>query len=96
MIQTALKCRTAARAIPALRTREGAGVDICRAFPNSHIADPFLLLGHMGPIHSGPAKPLAFPSTRIAASKRFTYLLNGNTKTPSAITVSEKRATFNG
>ena len=79
MIQTAVKTRTVARAFPSLRTLEGGGVEIARAFPTQQLddIDPFLLLDHMGPIRIQPGEGVGFPDHPHRGFETVTYLLDG-------------------
>ena len=79
MIQTAVKTRTVARAFPSLRTLEGGGVEIARAFPTQQLddIDPFLLLDHMGPIRIQPGEDVGFPDHPHRGFETVTYLLDG-------------------
>ena len=79
MTKTALKTRSVARAFSSLRTLEGEGVEIGRAFPTQQLEDidPFLLLDHMGPIVIKPGEALGFPEHPHRGFETVTYLLEG-------------------
>ena len=79
MTKTELKTRGVARAFSSLRTLEGEGVEIGRAFPTQQLEDidPFLLLDHMGPIVIEPGEPLGFPEHPHRGFETVTYLLDG-------------------
>src|SRR6202035_530359 len=74
-----LKTRNIARAFPSLRTLEGEGVEISRAFPTQQLndIDPFLLLDHMGPIRIKPGEAVGFPDHPHRGFETVTYLLAG-------------------
>ena len=76
---TQTKPRSVQRSVAALRTTEGAGVPIGRAFPTRSIEDldPFLLLDHMGPITFKPGQNLGFPDHPHRGFETVTYLLSG-------------------
>jgi quercetin 2,3-dioxygenase len=77
--KTEVKTRSLASAFPSLRTLEGEGVEISRAFPTQQLEDidPFLLLDHMGPIQIKPGEALGFPDHPHRGFETVTYLLNG-------------------
>ncbi|HEX4595367.1 MAG TPA: pirin family protein, partial [Bryobacteraceae bacterium] len=79
MTTTELKTRSVARAFPSVRTLEGEGVEIGRAFPTQQLEDidPFLLLDHMGPISIKPGEDLGFPDHPHRGFETVTYLLDG-------------------
>jgi len=79
MTKTETQFRTVARAIPSLRTLEGGGVEIHRAFPIPQIEDldPFLLLDHMGPLDYRPGENTGFPDHPHRGFETVTYLLEG-------------------
>jgi hypothetical protein len=74
-----LKTRSVARAFTSVRTLEGEGVEIGRAFPTQQLEDidPFLLLDHMGPISIKPGEDLGFPDHPHRGFETVTYLLDG-------------------
>jgi len=78
MTKTELKGRSA-RAFSSLRTLEGDGVEIGRAFPTQQLEDidPFLLLDHMGPIWIKPGEDVGFPDHPHRGFETVTYLLDG-------------------
>src|ERR1700676_2979298 len=79
MTKTELKARSVARAFSSLRTLEGDGVEIGRAFPTPQLddIDPFLLLDHMGPIRIEPGQDVGFPEHPHRGFETVTYLLDG-------------------
>jgi hypothetical protein len=79
MTTTELKTRSVARAFTSVRTLEGEGVEIGRAFPTQQLEDidPFLLLDHMGPISIKPGEDLGFPDHPHRGFETVTYLLDG-------------------
>ena len=79
MTTAELKSRSVARSFPSLRTLEGDGVEIGRAFPTQQLEDldPFLLLDHMGPIWIKPGEDLGFPEHPHRGFETVTYLLEG-------------------
>jgi len=79
MTKTDTKTRTVQKAFPSLRTLEGGGVQIGRAFPNEQLddVDPFLLLDHMGPIDYRPGDNTGFPDHPHRGFETVTYLLSG-------------------
>lgn len=79
MTKTELKGRSVARAFSSLRTLEGEGVEIGRAFPTQQLEgiDPFLLLDHMGPIWIKPGEATGFPDHPHRGFETVTYLLDG-------------------
>ena len=76
---TQTKPRSVLRTSSALRTTEGAGVPIGRAFPTRGMEelDPFLLLDHMGPLVLKPGQNLGFPDHPHRGFETVTYLLSG-------------------
>jgi quercetin 2,3-dioxygenase len=79
MTATNIKQRTVARVVPAVRTTEGGGVTIRRAFPNSRLddVDPFLLFDEMGPWDIAPGDAKGFPDHPHRGFETVTYLLAG-------------------
>jgi redox-sensitive bicupin YhaK (pirin superfamily) len=79
MTTTELKSRSVARSFSSVRTLEGDGVEIGRAFPTQHLEDidPFLLLDHMGPIKIEPGEDVGFPDHPHRGFETVTYLLEG-------------------
>ena len=79
MTKTQTQFRSAGRAIPSLRTLEGGGVQIHRAFPIPQIEDidPFLLLDHMGPIQYRAGETTGFPEHPHRGFETVTYVLEG-------------------
>ena len=79
MTRTALMARSVERAFSSLRTLEGNGVEIGRAFPTPQLADldPFLLLDHMGPIRIQAGEDVGFPDHPHRGFETVTYLLDG-------------------
>jgi redox-sensitive bicupin YhaK (pirin superfamily) len=79
MTNTEFKTRPLRELIPAMRTKEGGGVDIRRAFPHARIeeVDPFLLFDHMGPIEYEPGDATGFPPHPHRGFETVTYLLEG-------------------
>lgn len=71
--------RTVSRVVPGVRTLEGGGVEIRRAFPIEQLdgIDPFLLLDHMGPIDYAPGQVTGFPDHPHRGFETVTYLLEG-------------------
>lgn len=78
--KTEVKYRTVSKVAPSLKTLEGGGVEIHRAFPTPQMEDldPFLLLDHMGPIQFEPRKGTGFPDHPHRGFETVTYLLQGN------------------
>src|SRR5581483_11648837 len=78
-VQTELKYRSVGQSMPALRTTEGGGVPIRRAFPNQRLedVDPFLLFDHMGPLEFRPGESTGFPENPHRGFETVTYLLQG-------------------
>jgi redox-sensitive bicupin YhaK (pirin superfamily) len=79
MTKTETKARSVSRVIPSLRTLEGSGVEIHRAFPTPQIedVDPFLLLDQMGPLQIAPGQATGFPDHPHRGFETVTYLLDG-------------------
>jgi quercetin 2,3-dioxygenase len=73
------KTRTVAGILPALRTTEGGGVTVRRAFPTGRLdeVDPFLLFDHMGPWDIAPGEAKGFPDHPHRGFETVTYLLEG-------------------
>jgi len=73
------KTRTVAGIVPALRTTEGGGVTVRRAFPTGRLdeVDPFLLFDHMGPWEIAPGDAKGFPDHPHRGFETVTYLLEG-------------------
>jgi redox-sensitive bicupin YhaK (pirin superfamily) len=73
------KTRTVAGIVPALRTTEGGGVIVRRAFPTGRLdqVDPFLLFDHMGPWDIAPGDAKGFPDHPHRGFETVTYLLEG-------------------
>ena len=73
------KQRSVARVVPSMKTLEGGGVVIHRAFPIPAIdeIDPFLLLDHMGPLEMAPGEQTGFPEHPHRGFETVTYLLEG-------------------
>ncbi len=65
---------------PALRTVEGGGVQIKRAFPTSRMEDldPFLLFDHLGPLEFAPGEALGFPEHPHRGFETISYLIEGS------------------
>ncbi len=76
---TATQHRNVSRTYPSLKTTEGGGVTIHRAFPIATISgiDPFLLLDHMGPLDFTPGDNTGFPAHPHRGFETVTYLLSG-------------------
>ena len=79
MTNTQTRSRSVAKVVPSLRTLEGGGVEIHRAFPIPQLEDidPFLLLDHMGPIRIAPGENTGFPDHPHRGFETVTYLLEG-------------------
>jgi redox-sensitive bicupin YhaK (pirin superfamily) len=79
MTKIETKQRSVARAFSSIRTLEGGGVQIGRAFPTPQLedVDPFLLLDHMGPIQIAPGENTGFPDHPHRGFETVTYLLAG-------------------
>src|SRR5271165_909667 len=79
MTNVTAKHRAVARVIPALRTTEGGGVVINRAFPIPALEDfdPFLLFDHFGPVDLAPGAESGFPDHPHRGFETVTYLLDG-------------------
>ena len=79
MTKTELKGRSVTRVFSSLRTLEGEGVEIGRAFPTQQLEsiDPFLLRDHMGPIWIKPGEATGFPDHPHRGFETVTYLLDG-------------------
>jgi quercetin 2,3-dioxygenase len=79
LTKTEVKHRTVSKVSPSLKTLEGGGVEIHRAFPTPQLEDldPFLLLDHMGPIQFEPGKGTGFPDHPHRGFETVTYLLQG-------------------
>lgn len=74
-----MKLRTMKDIVPAMRTTEGGGVSIRRAFPTARLEDldPFLLFDHLGPLEFKPGEALGFPDHPHRGFETVTYLLEG-------------------
>jgi len=79
MTNVTTKHRTVDRIVPSLRTTEGGGVVINRAFPIPELEDhdPFLLLDHFGPVDLAPGAATCFPDHPHRGFETVTYLLQG-------------------
>ena len=62
-----------------MKTFEGDGIPVTRAFPVSEMRefDPFLLFDHFGPIHYEPGGATGVPSHPHCGFEAITYLLGG-------------------
>ncbi len=71
--------RGVTRAFTALRTTDGDGMDLRRAFPGPELTDldPFLLLDQMGPMDLMPGDKRGFPPHPHRGFETVTYLLSG-------------------
>jgi quercetin 2,3-dioxygenase len=71
--------RSATRVVDAVRTLEGEGFEVRRAFPIPQLdmVDPFLLLDEMGPRDLGPGEAKGAPDHPHRGFETVTYLLEG-------------------
>ena len=62
-----------------MKTFEGDGIPVSRAFPTPEIKDnnPFLLFDHFGPIHYDPGGATGVPAHPHCGFEAITYLLGG-------------------
>ena len=79
MTSHTLKHRGITRIVESIRTQEGEGVTIHRAFPTPQLddIDPFLLLDHMGPADLAPGEAKGFPDHPHRGFETVTYMLEG-------------------
>ncbi|MDC0073337.1 pirin family protein [Alphaproteobacteria bacterium] len=65
--------------IESIKTYEGDGIPVTRAFPIPSIKqkDPFLLFDHFGPIHYKPGGATGVPAHPHCGFEAITYLLDG-------------------
>jgi quercetin 2,3-dioxygenase len=71
--------RPVARVVTAHSQLEGAGFPVRRPFPSAGLtlADPFLLLDHMGAVEYGPGEPKGAPWHPHRGFETVTYLIDG-------------------
>ncbi len=71
--------RTLQKVVAAIKTPEGDGMIVHRAFPGQSIGriDPFLMLDEMGPIDFAPGARSGFPDHPHRGFETVTYLLDG-------------------
>lgn len=71
--------RSVRAVVPALRTTEGGGVSIRRAFPTMRLEDldPFLLFDHLGPLRFAPGEARGFPEHPHRGFETVSYILEG-------------------
>jgi hypothetical protein len=71
--------RSSVRVVDAVRTVEGEGFEVRRAFPtgNLDMVDPFLLLDEMGPSDHSPGSAKGAPDHPHRGFETVTYLLDG-------------------
>jgi redox-sensitive bicupin YhaK (pirin superfamily) len=71
--------RSVARTFTPIRTLEGGGFEVRRAFPSRELdhLDPFLLLDEMGPSQHGPGEAKGAPDHPHRGFETVTYLLSG-------------------
>ena len=71
--------RPVARVVTAHSQLEGAGFPVRRPFPSAglSLADPFLLLDHMGAVEYGPGEPKGAPWHPHRGFETVTYLIDG-------------------
>jgi redox-sensitive bicupin YhaK (pirin superfamily) len=74
-----MSSRSATRVVDAVRTMEGEGFEVRRAFPIPQLdmVDPFLLLDEMGPRDLGPGEAKGAPDHPHRGFETVTYLLEG-------------------
>jgi redox-sensitive bicupin YhaK (pirin superfamily) len=79
-IETQQQPRKVTGVVPAVRTVEGGGFVVRRAFPTGRLdmADPFLLLDHMGPVDYGPGEAVGAPDHPHRGFETVTYVLDGD------------------
>ncbi|HYZ86770.1 MAG TPA: pirin family protein [Bryobacteraceae bacterium] len=71
--------RSVLRVLPSLKTVEGGGFVVHRAFPSSSLSmvDPFLLLDEFGPVNFGPGEAPGLPDHPHRGFETVTVLLAG-------------------
>jgi redox-sensitive bicupin YhaK (pirin superfamily) len=73
------RCRHVERVVTAIRTFEGEGFPVRRPFPSPDLAlaDPFLLLDHMGAVEYGPGEAKGTPWHPHRGFETVTYIIDG-------------------
>jgi len=73
------KARSVLKVVKSIRSIEGGGFNVNRAFPTHFISefDPFLLLDEMGPADYGPGEAKGAPDHPHRGFETVTYMLEG-------------------
>lgn len=75
-----LTVRSVANVIPSIKTFEGEGFPVQRAFPSHELTriDPFLMLDEMGPVDAAPGEAKGAPDHPHRGFETVTYMFSGS------------------